>query len=101
MQVFGNRRMDKAWYGRWTHIWEFSIFKPLRILGFKSLQPVNHLSNWTWKWRLAVCVQPLPTPTFRFKPFRTASIIVPSAAERNLRRKALGFLTDQQTSMIA
>jgi hypothetical protein len=38
---------------------EFSFFQALRILGLKSLQPVNHLSNWTWKWRLAVCVQPL------------------------------------------
>ena len=91
--------MDKAWYGRWTHIREFSILKPLRILGLKSLQPVNHLSNWTWKWRLAVWVQPMQTPTFRFKPFRTVSIIVPSAAHRNLCRKGLSFLANQTATI--
>ncbi|HUC29962.1 MAG TPA: hypothetical protein VMR80_10275 [Candidatus Acidoferrum sp.] len=33
-------------------------------------------------------------PTFRFKPFRTVSIIVPSAVHRNLGRKGLSFLAN-------
>ncbi len=99
MQVLRNRRLDKPWSGRRAHIGKFGFFKALRILGLKTLQPLNHLSNWTWKRRLAVCVQPLPTPTFRLKRFRTVSTILPSALYRNLLHKGFGFLPNQTATI--